>query len=259
LKPLVSVVMPVFNGERFLRPAVESILGQTFGEFEFVIVNDGSTDTTASMLGGYRDERIRIVDHKTNLGITRSLNEAILASVGNYVCRMDADDISLPPRLERQVAFLESHPDIALIGTNTVLIDGSGNVTGEEHYPETPSEVSRTIFRHNPFAHGSVMMRRRVLDECGLYSTRFRHNEDYDLWLRIVAIHPAGNLPEPLLKRRVHGGNITVARQTELVRFRVATLAHAMASYYHKPHYAVFLVRPLLAYGWRLAKGAVSR
>jgi len=255
----VSVIMPVFNGERFLRQAIESILQQTHADFEFIIVDDGSTDATPSILASYRDGRIRILVNPANVGITPSLNAAIAASAGSYICRMDADDISSPERIEKQVAFLEAHPGVALVGSNTLLIDASGNARGTETYPQSPREISRMLFRHNPFAHGSVMMRKSVLDRCGAYDARFLHNEDYDLWLRILAGHAAGNLPEPLLRRRVHGGNITVARETELVRFRIRTLAHAMVSYYHKPHYAVFLVRPALAYGWRLVKGAISR
>jgi len=168
---------------------------------------------------------------------------------------MDADDISLPARIEKQIEFLEQNSAIAVLGTNTLVINEKGIEIGREFYPHLPQEIMRALFIHNPIAHGTVMVRSTVLGECGAYDRRFLHNEDYDLWLRIGARYPLANLEDAFVKRRVHPGSITVALETELVRNRIRTLAHAIFGYYHKPHYAIFLVRPIFAYLFRLVKG----
>jgi len=258
MEPLVSVVMPVYNSEMFLREAVNSILTQSYRQLELIVVNDGSTDVSAAILSSIEDKRIRVLEHERNQGITQSLNDAIAVSTGEYICRMDADDVAVPHRIERQVAFLEEHPDIALVGTGTVLIDKDGTRIGQESYPESAYEIRREIFVHNPFAHSAVMIRKSVLDRCGFYDARFLHNEDYDLWLRIVAAYPAANLRDRLLLRRVHGANITVAKETELILYRRRTLAHAMKEYYHKPFYIFYLIRPFAAYWWCRLRGLVQ-
>jgi len=247
--------MPVYNAGVYLREAVNSILAQSYRQFEFIPVIDGSSDNSASILSSVEDRRVRILEHEKNQGITQSLNDGIAVATGEYICRMDADDVALPHRLERQVAFLEDHKDVALAGSGTVLIDAQGARIGQEHYPESADEIRRQIFVHNPFAHSTVMIRKSVLDRCGTYDGRFLHNEDYDLWLRIVALYPTANLPDKLLLRRVHGSNITVAKETELIFYRRRTIAHAIESYYHQPLYAVYLLRPFAAYWWCRLKG----
>jgi len=246
--PLVSVVMPVYNCEKFLSFAIDSILGQTLRDFEFIIINDGSSDSSENIMSAYVDSRIKLIRNETNLGITRSLNRGIHAATGKYICRMDADDVSMPERLELQVKFMEDNEDIALAGSNAILINSDGVKVSEERYPGSAREIKKTIFVHNPFAHGTIMLRTSVMNECGEYDSRFLHNEDYDLWLRIAARYPLANLQEFLLQRRIHESNITVTRKTELIRFRIRTLLNAVFHYYRKPAYAVYLVRPMAAY-----------
>ncbi len=245
---VVSVVMPVYNGERFLAEAVESILSQTLSTFEFIIVNDGSTDGTAAWLNGVSDRRVKVLTNETNKGIIFSLNKGIRESIGEFIARMDADDISFPDRLEQQVRFLRSHGTVAAVGGQTVLIDEKGNQTGEGKYPSNWESIKKSLFIHNPFAHGSVLLRREFLGSGDVYDPRFLHNEDYNLWLRLASAHQLENLPSVVLKRRVHGQNITVQKEKELVYYRRVTLQHAFETYYKRPHLKVHLLRPWLAY-----------
>jgi glycosyltransferase involved in cell wall biosynthesis len=256
---MVSVIMPVFNSEDFIAGAVRSILSQTYPDFELIVIDDGSMDATATILGSFHDSRLQILTNDVNRGIVESLNRGLRSSTGEYVARMDADDESLPERLERQVAYLEKYRDVAMVGTAVSLIDEQGATIGREEFPLADATIRKTIFVHNPFCHGSVLIRREVLQRSGGYDGRFVHNEDYDLWLRIGAQHRLANLPDTLLRRRIHGGNITSRLETELTAYRIRTLGHAIVSYYRNPFYAIYMIRPILAYAFRRLRQAVAK
>jgi glycosyltransferase involved in cell wall biosynthesis len=243
--------MPVFNAESFVAGAVQSILAQTHTNFELIAIEDGSTDRTADILRSFHDKRLRIITNNGNRGIVESLNAGLGSAAGEYIARMDADDEALPERFERQLAFITLRPDVAVLGTSVQLIDESGQAIGHEGFPLTDAAIRKTMFVHNPFCHGSVLIRREVLTQCGGYDGRFLHNEDYDLWLRIGARHQLANLPDTLLRRRIHRESITSKREIELTAYRIRTLAHAVFSYYRNPLYAVYLVRPVLAFAAR--------
>jgi glycosyltransferase involved in cell wall biosynthesis len=243
--------MPVHNGGPYLREAVESILGQTYARIELIAVDDGSTDGSAEVLASYTDSRLKILTNDSNLGIVRTLNKGLAVASGEFVARMDADDVALPGRIDDQVRFLLEHPDVAVVGAAAVLIDEHGAELGTEKFPAGDREIRRMMFVHNPFIHGTVMMRKRVLDECGAYDIRFLHNEDYDLWLRIASRFKMANLPDVLLRRRIHGASITGRETPTLTGYRVKTLAHAAVSYYRNPLLLVFLARPIAAYFMR--------
>lgn len=246
--------MPVYNARAFLNEAIDSILNQTFSDFEFLIIDDGSTDDSMAIVESYLDPRIRFLPNEANRGIVYSLNRGLEAASGKYIARMDADDVSLPDRLALQSHFLDEHPEVALVGSNTILINATGDELEREYYPTSMREIRRAIFIHNPFAHGSVMIRGEAIRQVGRYDHRFLHNEDYDLWLRIARKHQLANLKEHLLKRRIHNSNITVAKELELVRYRMKTLSHAAFCYYRRPDYAFYLLRPAFAYLYRLLR-----
>ena len=201
--PAISVAMSVYNGERFLAPAIDSILAQTFGNFEFLILDDGSQDSTAAIIAGYaaRDARIRPIIRE-NRGLVASLNELLAEARAPLVARMDADDISLPERFEQQIGFLAGHPDHGVLGTRTTDIDEAGQVFAlnlPEH-PLTHEAFLQQIERNGPLlAHPTVMFRREVVLAAGGYHGAFRHCEDYDLWLRLAQRTRVANLPERLL------------------------------------------------------------
>ncbi len=200
--PKVSVVMPVYNNEKYLRIAIASILNQTFKDFEFIVINDGSTDGTREILESYNDSRIVLI-HQENIGLTKSLNKGIALAKGEYIARQDADDISMPERLEKQIEFLESHNNLALIGTAVKIIDGRGAYIHTRKYPCDYSSIQKIIKQDNLFCHGSVIFKRQSFFEVGGYREIFFTTQDYDLWLRFVENFEAANLSTPLYIRRL--------------------------------------------------------
>jgi glycosyltransferase involved in cell wall biosynthesis len=210
MPPEVSVVMSVYNGERYLQEAVRSILDQSFTDFEFIIVNDGSTDHTVSILTSFDDNRIRLVHNPENLGLTISLNRGIALAQGEFIARMDADDISLPPRLETQIRYLRSHPDVGVVGTGKQEIDQDGCYLGKVWIPPTSSGyMGWRLIWGNPIVHSSVMIRKGCLVSVGLYDIGKRTAQDYDLWIRLSAITRISNMKQVLILYRRHPESIT--------------------------------------------------
>lgn len=199
--PLVSVVMSVYNAGDFLEPAIQSVLNQTYTNFEFIIVDDGSKDNSWKTIKNYSDKRIKAF-RQNNQGIQAGLNAGISRAKGKYIARMDQDDLSLRQRLEKQVHFLESHDDIAIVGTNFPLIGSSGKVINHSFYLDRPEDLKLEVFLRNPFGHGTVMVRRSVFDKVGIYN-QDEPVEDWELWWRIMQKFDGSNLVEELYKWRV--------------------------------------------------------
>lgn len=210
MEPKTSVVMSVYNGERYLREAVDSILNQTFRDFEFLIVNDGSTDGTEKILRCYRDFRIKIVNNERNIGLTKSLNKGLKLAKGEYIARQDADDISLPQRLEKQVKFLDTHRHVALIGSPFLVINEDGKILGVQTVLLLNEEIQKRLLKDNAFGHGTSMFRKDCLDKIGLYREEFKSAQDYDLWLRISERYNVANIAEPLYKWRISLSSVSV-------------------------------------------------
>ena len=201
--PKVSVLLPVYNCATYLRHSITSILDQHFTDFELIVINDGSSDDSAKIIDEFSDPRLRVY-HQTNQGLPKTLNRAISLSLGVYLARQDADDISLPTRLEKQVAFLDSHPKVALLGTWTQIIAEDKLTLRQHTHPCSNAELQMRLLFNNVFVHSSVMLRAKALDQIGFYSeepTKYPP-EDYDLWLRIAAEFELANLPEALLHYR---------------------------------------------------------
>jgi len=201
--PKVTVLMSVYNGEKYLREAIDSILNQTFKNFEFLVINDGSTDSTAEILQSYQDPRIKIINNEKNMGLTGSLNKGLKLAKGEYIARMDADDISLPLRLEKEVEFLDKNPELGLVGILYEVIDEAGNSFGIVKYPTTDKEIKRRLLEGNPFGHGSVMLRKECIVNVGFYRPEFKYAQDFDLLLRISEKYEVLNISEPLYKFRI--------------------------------------------------------
>lgn len=214
--PSVTVLMPVYNGERYLRAAVESILAQTHHDFEFLIMNDGSTDRSREIVISYGDPRIRVIDNETNLGLTRTLNKGLRLASHGLIARQDADDLSCPDRLEKQIAFLLENPDVVLVGTQGVIIDQDGKPRSQLLDRGCRHDSIRwDLLFDNGFTHTSVMFRKDiVVDEFKGYDESFAYCQDYDLWSRISHRHPVANLPMRLVQYRVH----PFSRMSELMR-----------------------------------------
>jgi glycosyltransferase involved in cell wall biosynthesis len=218
--PRVTALMSVFNGDKYLSEAIDSILNQTFTNFEFLIVNDGSNDRTEDILKSYNDARIRLINNDKNMGLAKSLNKGLKIARGEYIARMDADDISLPTRLERQVEFLDKNEHVGLLGTSWYAINGDGERIG------TNRAVSGKHAVHF-ICHGSIVMRKRCLEKVGFYREVLELAEDYDLWLRISEKFDVSNLSEPLYMHRAHVDSVSTRKK--LQQGLVVSLALQMA------------------------------
>lgn len=211
MSPALSVVMSVFNGQAYLAEAVDSILSQTFHDFEFIIINDGSTDRTAAILADYirRDARIRVISHE-NKGRATSLNIGIQEAQSDYIARMDADDVALPHRFQEQFEFLESHPEVGVLGGATALIDSKGRVVGTIRSPLEDSEIRAAMASYNPMRHPTVVMRKKIATSVGGYRRQFLDADDYDLFLRMGELCRIANLDGILVRYRVHREQVSL-------------------------------------------------
>lgn len=209
-KPKVSVIMSVYNDQKYLYEAIESILEQSYKDFEFIICNDGSTDDSAEIIDKFKnkDHRIILIEHK-NLGLTKSLNKAIKLSKGDYIARMDSDDISDSERFLKQVNFLEANLEYALIGTNVVKIDEHGNDLGVNKTKYTHQEICATFKKRNCIAHGSVMINKLLVGKMLFYDEDYQYAQDYRLWVSLAKHFKVSNLKEPLYKLRLHSSSIS--------------------------------------------------
>ncbi len=210
MAPLVSVVMPVRNGERWLLETIDSVRAQTLTDYEFIAVDDWSADDTPRLLerAAQQDERIRVI-RLAPAGLVTALNNGIAASQGRYIARIDADDRACSGRLRRQADFLSAHPETGLLGSWAEIIDERGEVTGRLQPPTSSQALSSMLVRQNPFVHSSIMVRKSVLQRVGVYRPAFAAAEDYDLWLRIAETAKVANLPEHLVQYRRHGRGVT--------------------------------------------------
>jgi glycosyltransferase involved in cell wall biosynthesis len=216
--PMVSVIMPVYRCEKYIKESIESILNQTFKDFELIIVSDDSTYEMRSILDIFQqsDSRI-IVVHQDRKGYFFSRNQCCAMARGIYVAVMDCDDISHSGRLEDQVHFLEVHPDIGAVGSWYKIIDESGNVNGKRQPSTLPSVVRWTLLFGNTLGHGTIMMRRKILEDVGFYkSGDIGFCEDYDLWNRFLKHANIANIPKFLLKYRVRNESITKKQESQL-------------------------------------------
>ncbi len=211
-EPKVSVLMSVFNGDRYLKQAIDSILNQSLIDFEFVIVDDGSSQATKEILAAQKDPRIQLIINPLNLGLTKSLNIGLAACRGKYVARMDCDDISCPNRLLKQVDYLESNEEIAVVGSQVEYIDSNGNRRGGRYWSRLlePDELRWQCMFESPFVHSTVMMRTKIIrDTLGGYDENVQTSQDHELWSRVVDKFDCANLNEQLLKFRTHQESVS--------------------------------------------------
>lgn len=229
--PLISVLMSVHNGGAFLSKAIGSILHQTLKDFEFIIIDDGSTDDTWAVVSAAadRDRRIRPVKNEANIGLTASLNRGLDLASGRYIARQDADDVSLPNRFQEQVRRLEANLSLVLVGSAYEVIDAQGDIVGIESYPERDIAIRWRMLFDNAFAHSSIVLRRSVLVSNKLhYDEECRFAQDYELWSRLLRHGQGENIPVPLIRYRVHdrsvGGRFGASQQDTACRIALANM-----------------------------------
>lgn len=207
--PDVSVLMPVFNGEVFLRPAIESALAQRGPSLELIIVDDGSSDDSPQIAEGIRDPRVRVIRNRVTTGLAAALNVGLKAAAGEFIARLDQDDIAAPNRLTRQVDVLRRMSGVMLVGSRARLIDASGTAIGTVERPCDETAIRWYHLLDNAFIHSSVMFRRReILDEFGGYDESLRLAEDWELWGRILRRHAVHNIADCLIDYRVTEGSM---------------------------------------------------
>ncbi|MHB1354748.1 MAG: glycosyltransferase family 2 protein [Anaerolineae bacterium] len=213
--PTVSVNMCIYNGQEFIGEAIDSILAQTFTDWEMILVDDGSTDGTAAMLASYSNPKLRVF-HRPHQGISKSRNYAISQARGEFIAVLDADDVAHPNRLSCQVNYLRKHPLVVALGCAYEQIDLMRNRTLNIAPPCTNDAIRKAMISGNPICHSSVMIRRSVLNQAGIYNESLRYAEDYELWSRLAQVGELANLPVTLVARRFHDRSVSNDMSKEL-------------------------------------------
>jgi glycosyltransferase involved in cell wall biosynthesis len=198
--PLISVIMPCYNEERNIGNSIESILNQTFKDFELIIIDDSSTDNSVNVINSYNDQRIKLIQKSENSGVANSLNLGLQSASGKYIARMDADDLSNKERLKKQLEYMENNKDVILVGSWGFTINPITNTTKEIRRPETDLDIRKYFQKDNPFIHTSVLFKSFIPNKSFQYS-EIKGFEDYDLWLRMSKFGKLANIPEFLVTR----------------------------------------------------------
>jgi glycosyltransferase involved in cell wall biosynthesis len=246
--PKVSVIMSVYNGSDYLDQAIKSVLEQTFIDFEFLIVDDASTDSSLGIISTWaeKDQRIRIIRNEQNIGLTRSLNKAVGLSIGEYIARIDADDVCHPERLVKQVQYLDTHLSVGLVGSWAYKIDQLGKTLGQLKYPTDGNVIKQKLIRYNLFIHSSIMVRRELLNILGGYNSDFRYAQDYDLYFRLLNICELSNIPEFLISSRYSDGSITRSKNRRQTACAIKARIRAIRSGLYPLYSYIYLTRPIL-------------
>jgi len=218
--PAITVIMSAYNSETFIDQAVQSILDQTFRDFEFILIDDASSDKTRNIIEAYRDKdnRIKPIFNSENLGLTKNLNVGLQHAKGRYIARLDADDIAIADRFQLQYEQLDQNPDLVLVGSNAIFINDAGVETGQSDLACEDFTIKATCLLENPFIHSSIMLRRTTLQDHQLaYDETCDTSQDYQLWSRLLAIGSAQNIKKPLIKFRYHENSISARKRDRQV------------------------------------------
>ena len=244
-KKMITVLMPTHNGERYIRTAIDSVLAQTFSDFELLIINDGSTDSTPDIIRSYNDDRIRVIDNECNIGITKSLNKGLKKARGEYIARLDDDDMALPERLEKQRKFLNKNKDIALVGSWAEYIDQNGKFMRMRKTPTDSRVIRYELIFGNNFYHSALMFRKSAILDIGGYDESFKHAQDYELLSRLRDTHKLANIPEALIRYRINPKSIVSSSESQkVVHANAIAIIKKMISRYKRmsdEEYEIFL------------------
>ena len=245
--PKISVVLPVYNSEKYLAEAIKSILAQDFTDFELIIIDDGSTDASLNAAKSFSDKRIKIFK-EDKIGITKALNLGIQRSSGEYIARMDADDVSASDRFSEQVSFMDSHPEVGLTGAWYYYIGAKGEIIEAQTPPTTSREIKKGFFYYAPIIHSIAMIRRQALLEVGLYNEHYIYAQDRDLFLRISAKWDLAVIPKYLFSFRVSSDSITRSKELLQKKFAIEAIESAVKAGLYPKYYIfpLFLRKMLL-------------
>ena len=245
MSPKISVIMSIFDQDVFLEDAIKSILNQTYNNFELLIIDDCSTDNSLKIINSFNDTRIKIYQNKKRIGLSKNLNFLINKSRGDYIARMDGDDISLASRLEKQIAFLNKNPQVVLVGCWATIINQHGKEVGKLQYLINYQDIKRTILSYNPFIHPSICFRKEIIQEIGGYDEQLFYCQDYDLFLRLAARYSCMNIPEFLFKFRWLP-DFTKQKEQHLTALKIRF--KAINNYGYNKLEIIKLVRPFVFY-----------
>lgn len=241
--------MSVFNGERFLREAVDSILNQTFKDFEFIIIDDGSTDKTSEILENYarQDDRIKIIVNSENIGLTKSLNKGIRQAKGKYIARMDANDIARIDRFEKQVDFMKNNLEIGIVGSSHYFINKKSKIIGKKIPPFKDKDLRKILIKYNVFCHSSIMIRKEVFEKIGFYDENWKSAQDYELYFRIAKYFELANLGKPLVCWRVDKNSISFYKNKEQTKNALSAQMKAIKEKQYPFYCYFYLIRPIVS------------
>jgi glycosyltransferase involved in cell wall biosynthesis len=223
--PILSVLMPVFNSELFVAEAIESILNQTFKDFEFLILDDTSTDKSSRIIKDFeqQDSRIKVYQNEKNLGVVESRNKLISLSKGKYIAWLDSDDIAFEKRLEKQINFLEAHPEIGMAGAFPIIIDENGNKIRKWQFETDPQKLKIELFFHSPFLSSSVMIRKSRLPQ-DFYDSKFPVAEDFDLYSKISEYSEIANIAKFLVKYRINSKGLSKSNTEKMEQLSIQVI-----------------------------------
>ena len=219
--PKISVVMPAYNAEKYIGKSIDSILNQTYGDFEFIIINDGSKDSTKEIILSYSDNRIVYLENEMNSGIVVTLNKGLEYATGKYIARMDADDIAVAERLEKQIEFMEKNKNVGVLGTG-ICIFGEDVQEQARVFTTNPEQLKAELIFNSCIAHPTVMMRSNILKNNGLsYDLEYAGAEDYNLWWKIAKVSQIATIPDLLVKYRIHSSQITKKKDEKYYKMMI--------------------------------------
>lgn len=245
-KPLVSIIMSTYNWEKYISESIESVLKQSYNNFEFIIINDSSNDNTEKIILKYKikDSRIIYIKNKKNLKLTKSLNKWLNIAKWKYIARIDDDDIWLKEKLLKQVIFMDNNPEYWICGTSTIIINSLGEERKKVLMRETNHQIKNNILKSNQFTHSSILIRKYTLDKVWwLYNNSYNWAEDYELWLRIWVISKVYNLPDNLVKYRWLESSIG---RTKSLQQKVLWIKILLLYKNHYPHYTLAIITRIL-------------
>lgn len=248
LIPKVSVIMPVYNGGLYIQKAIRSILNQTYNNFEFIIIDDDSTDKTRKIIQSFNDRRIILIKNKQQIGVAKCLNIALNKVNSKYIARMDADDISKLKRLEIQLKYLLNHSDVGVVGSSVDLIDSNGKVYGNKQYLFKKNDIQNQLLKRNIIIHPTVMFQKKLIDKYGGYDVDLNGAEDYDLWLRLAKHTKIINLPDKLLKYRIHPENVSNYAIKRVEKATIKSQIKALIRYKYNILIILYIIRNIISF-----------
>lgn len=232
----ISVIMPAYNAKAYIHESIDSILNQTFADFELIVIDDASIDGTDKIIEQYvaKDKRVRFVRNKQNFGVTKNRNKGIQLAQGKYIAWQDADDISVEDRLKLQYNFLESHSEVGIVGGFLQFIDEDSNNLFVRKYPSLDAELKKTIFLYSPVSQGVSMVRKSILGKIGGYDETLEQAEDLDVSFRIGTVSQFSNIQKILLKCRFHENSISTKKMRENIAYTLKVRSNATKKYGYK-------------------------